>query len=75
METIGIVGAVIFFVVFVGAAMLIFSMIKRTVKIAARLVIVSVLLLIAVVGAFSLWWFSGSPRPNANRPAIVRPNR
>jgi hypothetical protein len=75
MEGIGIVAAVIFFFVFVGVAMIVFSMIKRTVKLAFRLLIVAILLLIAVSGAFSLWWFSGAPQPDTTRPATVRPAR
>ncbi len=75
MGSIGIVAAVIFFIVFVGAAMVVFSLIKRTFKLALRLVIVGVLLMIAVVGATSLWWFAGSPAPNTNRPATIRPAR
>lgn len=75
MESVGIVAAVIFFIVFIGAAMVVFSMIKRTVKLAFRLIIVGILLLIAAAGATSLWWFAGSPAPNTNRPATVRPAR
>ena len=71
----GIIAAVIFFIVFIGAAMLVFSMIKRTVKLAFRLLIVGVLLLIAVVGATSLWWFAGAPKPNTDKPATLRPAR
>lgn len=72
---IGIIAAVIFFIIFIGVAMVVFSMVRRTMKLAFRLLIVGVLLLIAIAGAFSLWWFSGSPKPNTNRPATVRPNR
>ena len=75
MESVGIVAAVVFFIVFVGAAMVVFSMVKRTVKLAFRLAIVGLLLLIAVAGAFALWQFSGAEKPAANRPAIVRPAR
>ena len=75
MGSIGIVAAVIFFIVFVGAAMVVFSLVKRTFKLALRLIIVGILLLIATVGATSLWWFAGAPAPNANRPATVRPVR
>ncbi|MEP6925960.1 MAG: hypothetical protein ABI954_15940 [Pyrinomonadaceae bacterium] len=75
MESIGIVAAVIVFIVFVGAAMLVFTMVKRTVKLAFRLLIVGILLLIAVAGAASVWWFAGSPAPNTNRPATIRPAR
>jgi hypothetical protein len=72
----GIIGAVIFFIVFVGIAMIVFSFIRRTVKFAFRLAIVGILLLIASIGSISLWWFSGSPKPVTNRPpATVRPNR
>lgn len=75
MGNIGIVAAVIFFIVFIGTAMIVFSLVKRTVKLAFRLAIVGALLLIAVVGATALWWFAGSPAPNINRPATVRPSR
>lgn len=65
--TIGLVAAIIFFAVFVGAAMLVFTMVKRTVKLAFRLAIVAVLLLIAIAGGASLWWFGsgskGAPPP------------
>lgn len=71
----GIIAAIIFFILFVGAALLVFSMVKRTLKLAFRLAIVAVLLLVAVVGAMSLWWFSGKPQPNANKPAVLRPAR
>ncbi len=74
-SSIGMIAAVIFFIVFVGLAMLVLTMIKRTVKMALRLAIVGVLLLIAVIGAASLYWFSGSPKPNTSRPATVRPSR
>lgn len=71
----GILAAVVFFVIFIGAAMLIFSLIKRTVKLALRLLIVGVLLLIAVAGATSLWWFAGAPKPKTEKPATLRPAR
>ena len=58
--SVGVIAAIIFFAVFVGGAMIVFSMIRRTVKLAFRLMIVGVLLLIAVAGATSLWWFGGS---------------
>ena len=76
MGSVAIVAAVIFFIVFVGAAVVVFSLIKRTFKLALRLLIVGALLLIAVAGATSLWWFAGSPAPNTNRPpATIRPAR
>lgn len=62
METgsIGLIAAVIFLIVFVALAMIVLSFVKRTVKLAFRIAIVGVLLLIGVIGAASLWWFAGS---------------
>ncbi len=68
MEAFGIVAAVIFFVVFVGVAMFVFSMIRRTVKLAFRLMIIGVLLLVAVAGAAGLWWGFGTA--NNGKPAV-----
>lgn len=67
METgsIGLIAAVIFLIVFVALAMIVLSFVKRTVKLAFRIAIVGVLLLIGVVGAASLWWFTGS---SGNKP-------
>lgn len=70
--SIGIVAAVIFFVVFIALASIVFSMIRRTVKLAFRLAIVSVLLLIAVTGAVSLWWFTGAETPSTQRQSNSR---
>lgn len=61
METYGLIAAIVFFAVFVGVALLVFSLIKRTVKMAFRLALVGILLLIAFSGAIALWSFSGSP--------------
>ena len=48
MGSAALVAAIIFFVVFVAAAMVVFTMVKRTLKFAFRIMIVAVLLLIAV---------------------------
>jgi protein-S-isoprenylcysteine O-methyltransferase Ste14 len=71
----GIVAAVVFFILMIGVAMVVFSMIRRTVKLAFRLLIVGLLLLIAVVGAASLWWFSGANTPSKTSPANSRQAR
>ena len=57
--SIGLIAAIIFLVVFVALAMVVLSFVRRTVKLAFRIAIVGVLLLIGVVGAASLWWFAG----------------
>lgn len=67
----------IFFVVALGfialaAAFFAFTLLRKTVKMAIRMVIVGVILLIAVVGSVSFWWFSSGstskPRPSPTRP-------
>lgn len=72
MEGVGLIAAIIFFVVFIAAAFVVFSMVRRTVKLALRLLIIGVLLLVAFAGAVSLWWFSGSSGNTKERPANVR---
>ena len=67
--TIGI--AVVILFIAAASAFFAFVMLRKTVKMAIRFVIVAVILLIALVGSVSFWWFnSGStpkPSPNATR--------
>lgn len=69
---IGAIVAVSFFLVFLGVAWVAFKALKKTAKMAFRMIVVAVILLIAVVGSISLWYFSsgGSPKlkPPAERP-------
>jgi hypothetical protein len=68
--TIGI--AVVILFIALASAFFAFVMLRKTVKMAIRFVIVAVILLIALVGSVSFWWFSSGstpqPRPNATRP-------
>ena len=74
-EIVGVAVGFILLIACVVGAFLVFTMMKRTLKMAFRLAIVGVLLVIGLVGGVSLWWFSqGSSQP-AKRPANVRPNR
>lgn len=70
-RTVGAIVGVAFFLVFVAAAFVAYKALKKTVKMALRMTIVAIILLIAVVGSVSLWYFSagGSPRlkPPVNR--------
>ena len=60
------------FLVFAAAAYIAFRLLKRTVKIAIRLAIVGVILLIALVGSISYYWLSSDiPRPRT-APTRVR---
>jgi len=63
-------GAVGFLLVFAAVAFIAFKLLKRTVKMAFRLVIVGVILLIAIAGSIALWAFgTGSSERPAARPA------
>lgn len=70
---IGVVAAVVFFLALLAAAFIAFKMLKKTVKMAFRMVIVAVILAIAIAGSIALWAFSGSggssekPRPTRSR--------
>ena len=72
--TIGVVVAAAFFLVFIGLAFVAFKALKRTVKMAFRMAVVSIILLIAVIGSFSLWYFSGGGSPKL-KPPVSRPVR
>ena len=67
-----IIGAVVFFIVAALAAVVAFKILRRTVKMAFRMAIVSIILVIAVIGSLALWWFgsaktSESPRPRSSQ--------
>lgn len=61
------------FIIFLIAAIAIaFFVLKKTVKMAIRALVVGLILLIAVVGGASLWWFGGADKPVENRVAPVK---
>jgi apolipoprotein N-acyltransferase len=67
----GVIGAVVgavFLLVFLGVAFVAFKALKKTVKMAFRMAIVGVILLIAVVGSVSLWYFSSDASPKLKPP-------
>lgn len=65
---IGIFAAVIFFLIFTGIAVFAYKMLKRTVKMAFRMVIVAAILLIAGIGSLALFYGVQSTQPRQNRP-------
>ena len=67
--TIGVVVAAAFFLVFIGVAFVAFKALKKTVKMAFRMAVVSVILVIAIIGSVSLWYFSGGGSPKLKPPA------
>ena len=66
--TLGIVGAAAFLLIFLGVAFIAFKMLKRSVKMAFRLAIIGVILLIAVAGSAALWGL-GTSKAQPPRPA------
>jgi riboflavin transporter FmnP len=70
--TIGAIVAIAFLVLFLGAAFVAYKALKRTVKMAVRLAIVGVILVIAVAGSISLWYFSSGGTQKMKPPAANR---
>lgn len=61
--TIGIVAAATFLLVLLGVSFIAFKALKKTVKMAFRMAIVGVILLIGLAGSLALWYFgSGSQK-------------
>jgi hypothetical protein len=71
--TIGVLLAVAFGFIVLAAAFFSFVMLRKTLKMAMRLVIVAVLSLVALVGGISFWWFSSGGDAAKPRPANSRP--
>ena len=69
---IGAVVAVSFFLVLAGAAYIAFKALKKTAKMAIRMMVVVVILIVAVVGSISLWYFSSDATPKLKPPANRR---
>jgi Na+-translocating ferredoxin:NAD+ oxidoreductase RnfA subunit len=58
---VGLAIAASFFLILAAIAFVAYKMVKRTVKMAFRMAIVAMILLIAIVGSISLWWFLSTP--------------
>jgi hypothetical protein len=54
-SSIAVAAAAVFFLVFLGVAYIVFRMMRKTVKMAFRIAIVGIILLIAVAGSVALW--------------------
>lgn len=67
-EGVGIVAAVAFFLIFAAVAYIVFRLLRKTVKMAFRMAIVAVILLIAVAGSVSFWWLGGGKAARQDRP-------
>jgi hypothetical protein len=70
--TFGLIVAAAFFIVLAGAAYVAFKALRKTAKMAVRLMVVVVILAVAVVGSVSLWYFSSNAPPKLKPPANKR---
>jgi apolipoprotein N-acyltransferase len=65
---IGVVAGIAFFLVFAAIAFVAYKILKKSVKMAFRLAIVAIILLIAVAGSISFWWLGSSKPTRPDRP-------
>jgi len=66
--TISVLLAIALVFVVLGSAFFAFVMLRKTVKMAIRLIIIGVILLIAIVGSVSFLWFSSGSNDNSPKP-------
>ncbi|HYJ91650.1 MAG TPA: hypothetical protein VEV84_10100 [Pyrinomonadaceae bacterium] len=70
---IGLALGVGFFLVFAAVAYVAFRVLRRTMKMAFRLAIVGVILLVAILGSVTILWLGSSkPSPRPPRPTPTR---
>ena len=68
----GILAAVVFFFIALASGVFAFIMLRKTIKMAVRMVIVAAILLIAVFGSIALWLFLQPSRPERPLPTPTR---
>ncbi len=68
------VAAIIFALFLMATAAITFFVLKKAVKMAIRAGIVALILLIALVGGASLWWF-GTDFNSDKQPATIKKSR
>lgn len=69
---VGVFAVVALIFIGIAAAFFAFVMLRKTVKMAIRMIIVAVILLVAVVGSVSFLWFSKGDSPRPQRPSANR---
>jgi hypothetical protein len=67
-NTAGTIVAVVFFLILLAVALFAYKMLMRTVKMAIRMVIVTVILLVAIIGSIALYVFSRYEPPQRPIP-------
>jgi hypothetical protein len=71
--TIGAIFGVGFFLLLAGAAFIAYKSLRKTMKWAFRITIVIGILVVALVGSITLWWYSSSSGTPKQRPPASRP--
>lgn len=61
-----------FFAVSAAVAYVTFRLLKKTVKMAFRMAAVAAIMLVAVIGVLSFWWFGSGTTQQKQRPATSR---
>jgi len=69
---VGIFLVVAFLFVFLAVAFIAFKLLKKSVKMAFRLMIVAVILAVAIAGSFSFWWLGSSNETRPERPRSTK---
>ncbi len=71
-NSVTIIAAAAFVLVFAAVAYVVFRMLRKTVKMAFRLAIVATIILIAIAGSISFWWLGGGKPSRAERPKATQ---
>ena len=72
---IGVVFAVGFFLMLAGAAFIAYKSLRKTMKWAFRIAIVVGILVVALVGSITLWWYSSTGNTPRQKPPASRPRQ
>ena len=71
----GVAAAVMFFLVFIAVAIAAFLILRKSVKMAIRMVIVGLILVIAIVGGIAFLWLGVWGSSGGHRPGPPPPTR
>lgn len=75
-STTGVVVGLVFFLVCAAFAFIAYKMLRKTVKMAVRMMIVAAILIVALIGSIAFLMFSyGSKTDTPTKPATTRTNR
>ncbi len=67
-----LIAGTVFFFGFALIAWIVFRMLRKTVKMAVRMMVVAVIMAVAVIGGISLYWFGTGTTATKSKPASSR---